>query len=837
MKIDKLFALELGVGLLICLAVSLFFVSPALQGKELKQFDILQFEGSAKEIKDYRENGEQILWTNSMFSGMPAYIISTPYKGNVFTHIRLFLMNSLPKPAPLILLLMLNFFILMIAVRAEPWLAVTGALAFAFSTYFIVIIAAGHNAKVDAIAWLPGVLGAMIITYRRNLLAGAGLFGLLFALELKASHPQMTYYFAFLALAFVIGEAIGLALENKLMRFVKASALLGIMAVFALGANWSYLKTTNDYAKYSIRGKSELTADAENKTAGLDRDYITQWSNGISETMTLLIPNFKGGESGDISKNSDALSALNAKEKRMIQGGNAYWGDQPFTGGPVYAGAGIFLLFIFSLFYYRDRMKWPMLAASLFLTVVSWGHHVPAFTNFMMDHFPMYNKFRAVASALIIPELVIPFLALASLAVLIKNRESFSDKAILFGKTMKFSNGQLFLGVSGGMVMLLGLMFALPEMFNTFYSEGEYDDIMAQFMQMGAAPQQGAEFLAILEKARIGIFRADVLRSLVFVALTAALVWSYGKFGYHKYLFAAGLFVVTAADLISVNRRYLNENNFVNKNESFKKTTADIEILKDTDLNYRVANLAVSTFQDATTSYYHKSIGGYHGAKLKKYQELIEKGISPELKRLISLLQKGPGADELQSTLKNIHVLNRLNTRYFILNPQGPPMRNPYALGNAWFPQDIIWVENADEEMARTIVQDPKQSAVVDKKFEQAFAGVATGPDSLSTVKLTSYHPEKLTYEVNASADRVLVFSEIWYPEGWYCYIDGTEVPIARADYIFRAVKVPAGKHNVELVFAPRFQSDENISLAFSITLLLAALGLLVKEALPYFKK
>jgi hypothetical protein len=836
MKLDKLFFLELGIGLLICLAVSLFFVSPALQGKQLKQFDILQFEGSAKEIKDYREKGEQILWTNSMFSGMPAYIISTPYKGNVFTHIRIFLLNVLPKPAPLIFLLMLNFFILMIAVRAEPWLAVTGALAFAFSTYFIVIIAAGHNAKVDAIAWLPGVLGAMYITYRRNLWVGAALFGLLFAMELKASHPQMTYYFSFLALAFVIGEAVGMLREKQIPRFLKASALLGLMALLALGANWSYLKTTNDYSKYSIRGKSDLTSEADNKTSGLDRDYITQWSNGISETMSFLIPNFKGGESGDISKNTDALQAVSARERRMLQG-NAYWGDQPFTGGPVYAGAGIFLLFIFSLFYFKDRMKWPLLAASLFLTIISWGRHIPSFTDFMMDHFPMYNKFRAVASALIIPELVVPFLGLASLAVLIKNRESFSQPAVLMGKPMRFHNGQLFLGVAGGMVILLGLMFAIPGLFNTFFAEGEYEDIMAQFMQMGAQPDQAAEYLGVLETARIAIFRADVMRSLLFVVLTAALVWSYGKFGYHKYLFGAGIFVITASDLITVNRRYLNENNFVNKNESFKKSLADAEILKDTDLNYRVANLSVSTFQDATTSYYHKSIGGYHGAKLKKYQEVIEKGLSPELERLISLIQAGPGAEELQNLLKNIHVLNRLNTRYFILNPQGAPMRNPYALGNAWFPQEIIWVNNADEEMNRMLAQSPTQAAVVDKKFEQILSGIRFGVDSLSSAKLTAYHPEKLTYEVNASADRLMVFSEVWYPEGWFCYIDGKETPLARADYLFRAVKVPAGKHQVELVFAPRFQTDENISLAFSLSLLLFALGLLTKEALPFFKK
>ena len=836
MKIDKIFFWELGIGLFICLAISLFFVSPALQGKQLKQFDILQFEGSAKEIKDYREKGEQILWTNSMFSGMPAYIISTAYKGNVFTHIRIFLLDVLPKPAPLIFLLMLNFFILMIAVRAEPWLAVTGALAFAFSTYFIVIMAAGHNAKVDAIAWLPGVLGAMYITYRRNIWAGAGLFGLLFAMELKASHPQMTYYFSFLALAFVVGEAIGMVREKQFLRFLKASGLLALMAFLALGANWSYLKTTNDYSKYSIRGKSELTSEADNKTSGLDRDYITQWSNGISETMSFLIPNFKGGESGDISKNTDALQAVSAKERRMLQG-NAYWGDQPFTGGPVYAGAGIFMLFIFALFYFKDRMKWPLLAASLFLTIISWGRNIPSFTDFMMDHFPMYNKFRAVASALIIPELVIPFLALASLAVLIKNRDSFNQPSVLMGKTMRFHNGQLFLGVAGGMVLLLGLMFAVPGLFNTFFAQGEYDDIMARFMEMGAQPQQAAEYLGVLETARIAIFRADVLRSLLFVLLTTAMVWSYGKFGYHRYLFGAGLFIITASDLITVNRRYLNENNFVNKNESFKKTMADAEILRDTDLNYRVANLAVSTFQDATTSYYHKSIGGYHGAKLKKYQEVIEKGLSPELERMITLIQAGPGAEELQNLLQNIHVLNRLNTRYFILNPQGAPMRNPYALGNAWFPQEIVWVNNADEEMNQMLAQNPKQAAVVDKKFEQTLAGVQIGKDSVSSAKLTAYHPEKLTYEVNASADRLLVFSEIWYPEGWFCYIDGKETPLARADYLFRAVKIPAGKHQVELVFAPRFQTDENISLAFSLSLLLFALGLLTKEALPFFKK
>lgn len=835
MKLNKLLLLEIGVAFIICVAVSIFFVWPAFTGKTLTQFDIKQFEGSAKEIKDYRAQGEEVLWTNSMFSGMPAYVVSTMYNGNIFTKVRLFVMNVMPAPAPLILLLMLNFFLLLIAIKSEPLLALTGAVAFAFSTYFIIIIAAGHNAKVDAIAWLPGVLAGMYIAYRRNIWIGTAVFGLFFVMELKASHPQMTYYFSFLALAFILTEFIGMLVEKRMTHFFKATALLGIMAILALGSNWSYIKTTNDYAKYSIRGTSELSSGAENKTSGLDRDYITQWSNGISETWSMLVPNFKGGESGDISKNKTAMTAV-GKNRSMLQG-NTYWGDQPFTGGPVYVGAGIFLLFLFSLFFFKDRMKWPLLAVSAFMLFISWGHNVPKFTNFMMDHFPLYNKFRAVASALIVPELVIPLLALAGIAVLVRNRELFVEKWQIFGLKTNISNQALFLTLSGSLLFLLLLMYFFPLLFNSFFADGEYQKTVGDLLQMGASESQANQFLAVLEEGRIAIFKADVLRSFIFVTLTALVVWLYGKYGFHKYIFGIALFLITSIDLISINTRYLNKANFAVQKEKFTKTPADISILRDTDLSYRVANLSVSPFQDATTSYFHKSIGGYHGAKLKKYQELIENGISPDLEYMFSVLRSKASMGQVDTMLRELQILNMLNTKYFILNPDGLPLQNPYANGNAWFPNEIKWVNNADEEMNELLKIDTKNTAVVEKKFESDLGNLVPQRDSVSSIRLTSYHPEKLVYEAKTPTDKIAVFSEIWYPEGWYCYIDENEVPIGRANYVLRAVKVPAGQHKIELVFNPRFDKDELISMIFSVLLLLICIGLLAKELVPYMRK
>lgn len=836
MKKNTELYIGLAVGFVICLIISIIFVFPVFKGKELSQGDITQYKGSAQEIKTYAEQGEQILWTNSMFSGMPAYMVSTKYKGNIFSAVHSFFRTFLPHPVSLIFLMMINFFILLLAMRVDPWLSLGGAVAFAFSTYFIVILAAGHNAKVDAVMWLPGVLAGIYLAYRRNLWIGAAVFGFYLVMELKASHPQMAYYFAFLAIAFVITEAVGLALEGKFFHFAKASALLGLMAMLAIGANWSYLKTTSDYSKYSIRGTSELTANASNKTKGLDRDYVTQWSNGIDETWTFLVPNFKGGESADISKNKTAVKALKPNEKKMLQG-NAYFGDQPFTGGPVYVGAGVFLLFLLALFFVKDRLKWPLLAATIFTIMISWGKNFPRFTNFMLDHFPLYDKFRAIISAVIVPEMVFPILAFLGLAYMVANPDFFKKKATLFGAELPFTNHAVFLGISGTLFFILVLMWLVPSLFTGFYATGEYQDLIAQLVGMGASEAQAADYAAVLETGRKAIFRADVMRSLIYMLLTAGLVWSFGYFKYSRYILAIGIFLITAVDLLSVNKRYLNENNFVAKNNLFPKSTADAEILRDKDLSYRVLNLSVSPFNDASTSYYHKSIGGYHGAKLKKYQEMIEYGITPEIENMFTVFRAEPTQEKINAALQSSPALNMLNARYLIINPQAGPLVNPYALGNVWFPSTVKWVDNADAEMEQTMANNPGLTAVIDKKFESELGGISlNNNDSVSTIKLTAYHPEKLEYEANAVTDKIAVFSEIWYPEGWVCFIDGKETPIGRSNYLLRAVKVPAGQHKIELVFAPRFNEDEKVSLAFSVLLLLVCLGMAGKEAFAYFK-
>lgn len=839
MKTNKELIIALIVGFLLCIGLSAVFVFPVFKGKVLRQHDITQYVGSAQEAEAYKKSEhKEILWTNSMFSGMPTYVVTAHYTGNVFSSIHLFCKNILPHPASFIFLLLINFFILLVVMKVDPWTSLAGAVAFAFSTYFIVILAAGHNAKVDAIVWLPGIFAGLYMAYRRNIWLGAALFGFYMAIEISAGHPQMVYYFAFMAIAFVAVEFIGQIIEGKFLHFVKASALIGAVAALAVGANWSYLKTTNDYAKYSIRGPSELTSNAANKTSGLDRDYVTQWSNGVGETWTLLVPNFKGGSSADISGNKTAVGSVPAQQRQMLRGMDAYFGDQPSTGGPIYAGAGVFFLFLFSLFFVKDRLKWALFFAFTITVMMSWGKNFPAFTNFMLDYFPLYNKFRAVVSAMVIPELIIPILAFLGLGTIVADPDIMKKKATIFGFELPFSNQIVYFSVAGLLVFVLLLMYIMPGLFNSFFAAGEYESLMGQLQGLGADANLAGQILDSLETARIAIFKADVLRSLIYLILTAGIVALYFRFKFHRYILAAVIFIITTVDMVSVNRRYLNDKNFTEKKEmtTQPKRPADQAILQDPDINYRVANLAVSMFNDATTSYYHKSIGGYHGAKLKRYQELIENGISPELQSMYGVLQGGATPGKVDTMLRGLHVLNMLNTRYYILDPGSQPLRNPYALGNAWFPSQIKWVDNADGEMAELLQIDTRTTAVADKKFEAALAVSNLTADSTSTIRQTAYHPEKMEYESKTATEKIAVFSEIWYPEGWFCYIDGNEVPIGRVDYVLRAVKVPAGNHKIELVFQPRFHDDERISMIISLILLLAVLGLVAKVVVPYFK-
>lgn len=838
MKTNKELIVGLLIGLVVCIIVACVFAMPALKGKSLDQGDITQYKGSAQETQTYlQKEGKEILWTNSMFSGMPNYVVAAHYNGNIFQHIHMFAQGFLPHPVSYIFLLLLNFFILLLVMRVNPIAALTGAVAFAFSTYFIVIMAAGHNAKVDAIIWLPGVFAGLYMAYRRNMWLGAALFGLYFAIEITASHPQMVYYFGFLAIAFVIVEIIGLIIENKAVHAIKTSAILAVIAALAIGTSWSYLKTTNNYAQYSIRGKSELTSNAENKTSGLDRDYVTQWSNGIGETWSLLVPNFKGGASDDLSRNKTAMGSVSGQEKQMLKGMPAYWGDQPSTGGPVYVGAGIFFLFLFSLFFVKDRIKWALLIAGLFTLMMSWGKNFNGFTNFMLDHFPLYSKFRAVLSAIVVPEFIIPLLAILGLSFIISNPDSMKKKATIFGNELSFTNQAVYFSTAGFVIFILLMMFIAPGMFTSFSGASDLN-VLAQLQSMGLEQTQIDQIMGTVETARLAVFRADVLRSLIFVILTGLIIWLYFQYKFNKYILMAVLFIITAVDMLSVNKRYLNEDNFIDKKKAtFTASPADNFILQDPDKNYRVANLAVSIFNDASTSYFHKSIGGYHGAKLKKYQEVIEFGITPELERIYAVLGgQGVNQQQVDNLLMNLHVLNMLNTKYFILNPQSQPLGNPYALGNAWFPSEIKWVDNADQEMAELQKINTRTTAVANNQFKDVLGSSVSTVDTVSNIVQTAYHPEKMEYTANATADKIAVFSEVWYPEGWKCYIDGKETPIGRANYILRAIKVPAGQHKIEFIFEPTFAADEKISLIISLILLLAIIGMVAKEVYPMLK-
>lgn len=830
----------LGVAFVMALVLSLVFVSPVLKGQKIRQGDIVQFEGTASEIKDYREKGEEILWTNSMFSGMPSYLISVKYTANLFNGVRLALVGWLPHPAGTIFLLIIGFYVMLMCMKVDPWLSLGGSLAFAFSTYFIFVLAAGHNTKVVAIAFIPPMFGGLYYALRRNPFIGAAIFGISFALEIVANHVQMTYYIAFFFFFYVVAEGIYATVKGDLKKYGFGLMFVGLTAFLAVGANYVNLKTVNDYGKYSTRSQSELTLNKANQTGGLDRSYITDWSNGVGETFTFLIPNFRGGESGMIGQtNKDALKSVSPQVRPVVGQLNAYWGDQPFVGGAVYVGAFILLLFVFAIFYVKGPMKWAVLVGTIWVIMLSWGRHFPLLTNLMIDHFPFYDKFRAVSSILIVAEFTIPLLAIWALSQMVQNGDMMK-KTRLFNIELPFRWIELFLGISGVFLIFCTICSISPSVVTEFYAAGEVEELTRQLLQSGFDQNSINDVLAGLEDARAAILRADALRSSIFLLLGIALVGSYARFRYNKFIFAIAFLIITYADLVTVNTRYLNEKNFApaKKALEYVNTPSDIYINADKDY-YRTANLSVSIFQDASTSHNHHSIGGYHGAKLKIYQELIEHVLSDELYRFQTGLRQNPTQAGFDSLVKHMPGLNMLNTRYFILSPEGAGgvLRNPQALGNAWFPSQVIPVETADQEILGIKNIDAGKQVVMRKQYADMFAGISPAADSVSSVKLVSYHPEKLEYDVNAASDKIMLMSEIWYPDGWKAYIDGTETPIARADYVLRAIRVPAGKHKVEMKFETRFKKDSNISLIFSIALLLISGLFLASGKIGFLKR
>ncbi|TGE26296.1 YfhO family protein [Hymenobacter metallicola] len=813
------------------LAIVFFFVlaavyfSPILfDGKTLAQHDVVQFNGGAHEAQLYREaTGKEALWTNSMFSGMPTYLISTRFPGDLSIYLHQIFTLHLPAVVANLFLALLCGYVLFVALGVRPLLAAVGAIALGFTSYNLIILAAGHNTKSLALAYAPLVLGGLLVTFRRNRWLGAALFALGLTMNVRSNHLQITYYLLLLVLVFGVIELIGALREKRLGDFFGRTALLAAAAVLAVGVSFGRLYVTAEYGKYSIRGKSELTTPAPSATAqapaagedgvgnGLDRDYAFGWSYGVGETITLLIPNYYGGASaGSLSENSTTGKALAGigippvQLREYLQQLPLYWGDQPSTSGPVYIGAVVCFLFILGLFVAERRTRTWLLVGTILSILLAWGKNFETFNYLMFDYFPGYNKFRSVSMALIIAQLAMPLLAILALARILRPQPAvapvagasthpslaaLSGQPVASPETAELKRKLLYaVGITAGICVLaylagLGADFASP--------------IDAQLQQQGFP-------LDALRADRASLMHTDVLRTLVFVLLTGGVLYFYLQRKLSVTMAALLVGALTLVDLWGVDKRYLNDNNFQRETiaQQFVPTAADQQILQDKDLSYRVLNLQ-NPFNEANTSYFHKSIGGYHGAKLRRYQDLIERQISAN----------------------NTQVLAMLNTRYIITgDPKQPVQRNPGALGNAWFVSEVQKVQNPDQEIAALTNLNVATTAVIDaSKFPlEKTTYNAAG----STIALTAYSPDALTYRATAVQDGFVVFSEIYYQDGWNAYIDGKLVPHQRVNYVLRALPVPAGTHTIDFKFEPKeYAIGNTVSLVSSVLLILALLG------------
>lgn len=782
---------------LVFILLTVVYFNPLLTGKAINQGDVERFKGMSKEIVDYRDTyHKEPLWTNGMFSGMPAYQISVLYPSNWVRPLIKLTSMGVPHPASIIFLCMLGFYFLLLTFKVDKILAAAGAIAFGFSSYFFECIEAGHNPKGYAIAYMAPVIMGILMAYRGRMWLGSAIAGIGLSLELASNHLQITYYLAMLTGLIILGELITAVLNKQMNNFIKSSSLLLVAAILAVLPNITNLLVTEEYGKYTIRGASELSDEKQNKTSGLDRDYATQWSYGIGETFTFLIPNFKGGESKAIGDNEKALADVNPDMRQYVgQSTDQYWGDQPFTSGPVYLGALVCFLFVLAMFLVKDNIKWYLLAATVLAIMLSWGKNFMGLTNLFMDYLPGYNKFRAVSMTLVIAEFTIPLIAILGVREIVLNPSILKEKRNAFYTA---------LGLTAGLCLVF---YLAPTAFQDFYKAGEYENVASQLKKSGAAPDQIQQFMSGMETARISVFKSDAMRSFMFIILGAGLLFVYSLKNFNKNYLYAGLGLLILIDLWAVDKRYVNEKNYISKSameNPHVPTAADEQILKDTDPHYRVMNVATSPFQDATTSYFHKSIGGYHGAKLRRYQDLYERQISKN----------------------NMQVLNMLNAKYFIVQNQqgGEPMaqRNPSALGNAWFVKELKWVANPDSEINALSNFNPANTAIIDKKWEKEINANAFQFDSTANIKLKSYKADELVYEAQCAKPQLTVFSEIYYPKGWNAYVDGKLMPHFGVNYVLRAMILPAGKHEVVYKFEPdSYYKGEKIAMAGSILLFL----------------
>ena len=817
MNILKKYWLDAAAVVLFALIAFVYFMPADLDGRILYRHDSSAGRGAGQEQSEYHaRTGEVSRWTNATFSGMPTYQTAPSYSStNGLQKVMDAYHLWLPENVWYVFAYLLGFYILLRAFDFRKELAVLGSIIWAFSSYFFIIIAAGHIWKVMALAYLPPMIAGVVLAYRGRYLSGLLLTAIFTAFEVKANHVQMTYYYLFIILFMVIAFLVEAIRSHRLDRFAKATAVCFVGAALGICINLSNLYHTWQYGQESMRGKSELVKkNAANQTSsGLDRDYITQWSYGIDETWTLLIPNVKGGASVPLAANETAMEKANPEFYPIYQQIGQYWGEQPGTSGPVYVGAFVLMLFVLGLFIVKGPMKWALLAATVLSVLLSWGRNFMPFTDFFLDYVPLYAKFRTVASILVIAEFTIPLLAMMAL------RRIVEDPQVL-------TRNMRWVYVSFGLTAGVALLFALMPrfFFNDFISSSER-------VALGQIPDEYRHALmANLTEMRQAVMTADCWRSFWIVTVGVVMLLLYRINKLKAAYMIAGVGVLCLVDMWQVNKRYLNDGMFVEKSvreAPQPMSHTDQLILKDKGLDYRVLNLATNTFNENETSYYHKSIGGYHAAKLRRYQEMIEAYINPQMSRIMKAVADSDGDMTRVNGDSLFPVLNMLNTKYIIVPLQGGqtvPLLNPYAYGNAWFVDRLTFADNANQEIERIGQIDLRHEAVADKRFADVL-GEAVAQDKNSVAKLLAYEPNQLTYEVSSDKGGVLVFSEVYYP-GWTATIDGQPAELGRVNYILRALRVPAGKHQVKLAFFPKsVDTTETIAYVAYVVLLLIIVG------------
>ncbi|WRQ32264.1 YfhO family protein [Bacteroidales bacterium MB20-C3-3] len=816
-------------------AVALFYVlaymftPQVFSGKVVNQSDIASWRGMANEIITYNESHpdqDPALWTNSMFSGMPATTISLKYDGD-FLDIFYNAIHKLTgqRPPSYLLISMVGAFLLFLAFGVNPWLSIVGAVAISFASYNMQIIQVGHNSKMVAIAFMPWVLAAVVYAYRKKGFLGAILFAFALSFQIKANHPQITYYLAIIVLGYGFAELYNHIAEKKILKFLKVSGLLLLLGGLGIASNINHLWPTYEYSKYTMRGGSELAKEQGKQQEGLDIGYATSWSYSPEETPNLFIPNFNGGSSaGELDRESATYKALKGGgyqgADQIIKQMPLYWGPQPFTAGPMYLGAIMVFLFILALFLIGGAVKWWALGVTLLAVLLSWGSNFLPLTEFFFKYIPMYNKFRTVSMVLVILQILVPLMGVLVIEKLMKSE--FSAK--------KFKTGMISALVLTAGFALLAMIF--PSVAGSFTSPADAN-----------LPEQ---IRATLAEDRASLLSADAFRSVLYILAAAAVLWfAFGRREASsknrvlspaklKYLVYGGIGILVLADMWGAGKRYLNDSHFI-KNREFEQQYAlrpvDNIILEDKDPNYRVLDISINTFNDSHISYHHKTIGGYSPAKLQRYQDMIDYHIMPEMQKIASSLSSVKTLEEAQIMVDNTEtpVLNMLNSKYIVIGAQNPPLLNNRAMGNCWFVDSIAWVANNLDEINTISDVNLSNTAVVSEEF-RSFAGEITTADAPAfedVIKLTNYSPNKLTYQCETTSDRVAVFSEVWYPAGWIATIDGKPAEIFRANYTLRALKVPAGSKVIEMEFRPDsyYKGATYSRIASSILLVLLAIG------------